>query len=209
MAEPIKVILADDHAIIREGLGKILAEDAGISIVGVVKNGQEAITRALELKPDVILMDIFMPDLGGLEATIEIVHKLPETKVLILTISDREEDLFRALRFGAHGYILKSATIAEIAEAIMKTASGEAVLSPQMVGRLVSEFREEGNKPKLSARETEVLDLLGKGFNNTQIAERLFIGESTVRTYIRRLLDKLRLGNRAEAIIHAAHARFL
>jgi len=207
MAEPIRVLLADDHAIIREGLGKILSEEAGINIVGVVTNGQEAITRALELKPDVILMDIFMPGLSGLEATIEIVRRLPEAKVVIFTISDREEDLFQALRFGAHGYVLKSATTTEIAEAIRKTASGEAVLSPQMVSRLIAEFREKDNEPRLSTRETEVLDLLGNGFNNTQIAERLFIGESTVRTYIRRLLDKLHLRNRAEAIIYAAKAR--
>ena len=203
MAEVIKVLVADDHPVIRAGLAKILGAESDISIVGEANDGLEAINKALELKPDVILMDIFMPRCSGLEATVAIREKLPDARLLILTISEREEDLFQALRFGAQGYLLKSATITEVADAVRMLAAGEAVLSPYIVTRLVAEFRERADEPALSDRETEVLQLLGGGLTNTEIADRLFISESTARTYLRRLLDKLHLRNRAEAIAYA------
>ena len=203
MAKVIRVLVADDHPVVCAGLVKILGVESDISIVGEANDGLEAINKALELKPDVILMDIFMPRCSGLEATIAIREKLPDAKVLILTISEREEDLFQALRFGAQGYLLKSATITEVADAVRMLAAGEAVLSPYIVTRLVAEFRERADEPALSDRETEVLQLLGGGLTNTEIANRLFISESTVRTYLHRLLDKLHLRNRAEAIAYA------
>ncbi len=203
MAEPIRVLVVDDHAVVRSGLANILGAESDINIVGEARDGLEAINKALELKPDVILMDIFMPGLSGLEATVAIRQSLPDTRILILTVSEREEDLFQALRLGAQGYLLKSATITEVVEAVRTTAAGEAMLSPHIATRLVAEFRERADEPRLSDRETEVLQLVGEGLTNTEIAHRLFIGESTVRTYLHRLLDKLQLRNRAEAVAYA------
>ena len=203
MAEPIRVLAVDDHPVVRAGLARLLGAESDIHIVGEARDGLEAINKALELKPDVIIMDIFMPRCSGLEATVAIREKLPNARLLILSISEREEDLFQALRFGAQGYLLKSATITEVADAVRMLAAGETVLSPYIVTRLVAEFRERADEPALSDRETEVLQLLGGGLTNTEIADRLFISESTARTYLRRLLDKLHLRNRAEAIAYA------
>ncbi len=203
MAEPIRVLIADDHAVVRAGLTKILASEPDITIVGEAGDGFEAINKALELKPDVILMDIFMPRCSGLEATIRIKETLSDARVLVLTISDREEDLFQALRLGAQGYLLKSGTITELTDGIRMTATGEAMLTPHIATRLVAEFRGKTEKPTLSSREMEVLQLLADGLKNTEIAQRLFIGESTVRTYLHRLLAKLHLRNRAEATAYA------
>jgi len=204
MAEPIRVMLVDDHAVVRAGLANVLGPESDIRIIGEAGDGFEAINKALELKPDVILMDIFMPRCSGLEATIAIKEKFPEANVLILTISDREEDLFQALRLGAQGYLLKSATITEVVEAVRRTAIGESMLSPHIAARLVAEFRNKTDEPRLSAREIEVLQLAGAGLTNTEIASRLFISESTVRTYLQRLLDKLHLRNRSQAIAYAS-----
>lgn len=203
MAEKIKVLVADDHAVVRAGLATILGEQPDIIIIGEARDGLEAISKALELKPDVILMDIFMPNCTGLDAMISIRESLPDARVLILTVSEHEDDLFRALRFGAQGYLLKSANIDEVADAVRQVASGEAILSPHIATRLVAEFRKKDDEPKLSARELEVLQLVGEGLTNTRIADRLFISESTVRTYLRRLLDKLHLSHRTEAIAYA------
>ena len=204
MGEAIRVLIADDHAVVRAGLAKILGAESDITIVGEAKDGLEAIEKALELKPDVILMDIFMPRCSGLEAIVAIRQKLADARLLVLTVSEREEDLLQALRFGAQGYLLKSATITEVADAVRMVAAGEAMLSPHIVTRLVAEFREKADEPALSTREAEVLQLLGEGLTNTEIGNRLFIGESTVRTYLRRLLDKLHLKNRGGAIAYAA-----
>ncbi len=203
MAEKIKVLVADDHAVVRTGLATILGEQPDIIIIGEAKDGLEAISKALELKPDVILMDIFMPNCTGLDAMISIRESLPDARVLILTVSEHEDDLFRALRFGAQGYLLKSANIDEVADAVRQVASGEAILSPHIATKLVAEFRKKDDEPKLSAREMEVLQLVGEGLTNTRIADRLFISESTVRTYLRRLLDKLHLSHRTEAMAYA------
>ncbi len=204
MTEPIRVLLVDDHTVVRKGLAKILGEEPDISVVGEARDGLEAIVLAAELRPDVVLMDIFMPDCSGLEATIAIKHEVPDTRILVLTISDRDEDLFQALRFGARGYLLKSAAAAEVVEGVRRTAAGETMLSPHMVATLVAGFQNKGDEPKLSTREIEVLDMLGEGSSNSEMARRLLIGESTVRTYIRRLLDKLHLRHRAEGIAYAA-----
>ena len=209
MGKEIRVIVADDHAVVRAGLVNILGADSDIEIVGEARDGLEAISKTLELNPDVILMDIFMPGCSGLEAMVVIRQKLPDIRVLIITISEREDDLFQALRLGAQGYLLKSASIIEVVEAVKRTAAGEAMLSPHIATRLVAEFREKADEPRLSARETEVLNLLGEGMTNTEIANRLFITESTVRTYLQRLLDKLHLKNRAEATAYAARHQLI
>ena len=208
MAEVIRVLVADDHAVVRAGLANILGAESDIRIVGEAKDGLEAISKAVELKPDVILMDILMPGCSGLEAMVTIKESFSDARVLILTVSDQEEDLFQALKFGAQGYLLKGATITEVVDAVRQTAAGEVMLSPHVVARLVAEFRDKGkasgNGLELSTREMEVLHLLGEGLTNTEIANRLFIGESTVRTYLHRLLEKLHLRNRAEAVAYAA-----
>lgn len=203
MVEQISVLVVDDHAVVRAGLANILGAESDINIVGEASDGLEAISKALELKPDVILMDIFMPRCSGLEAIVTIKESFPDASVLILTVSDQEEDLFQALRFGAQGYLVKGATIDEVVEAVRRTAAGEVMLSPHIASRLVAEFRERADEPKLSSREAEVLQLVGEGFTNTEIGNRLFIGESTVRTYLSRLLDKLHLRNRAEAVAYS------
>ena len=149
-------------------------------------------------------MDIFMPGCGGLEATSALAHQLPQAKVLILTVSDREEDLFQAVRFGARGYLLKSASIDDIVAAVRQVASGEAILSPYIAGKLLDEFRrQQPHNVPLSTREMEVLKLVGKGLTNHQIAERLTVTPGTVKTYLQRVVDKLHLGNRAEAMAYA------
>ncbi len=203
MAEQIKVLVADDHAVVRAGLATILGEQPDITIGGEAGDGLEATSKVLELKPDVILMDIIMPKCSGIDAMIAIRDRMPDARVLILTVSESEEDLFRALRFGAQGYLLKSANIDEVADAVRKVAAGEAMLSPHIVTRLIAEFRQKTDEPKLSTREMEVLQLLGQGLTNTQIASQLFISESTVRTYLRRLIDKLHLSHRTEAMAYA------
>ena len=203
MAGSIKVLVVDDHAVIRVGLSQMLSTDPEITVVGEARDGTEAIEKAVSLRPDVIIMDIFMPRCNGLEAMITLKQKLPGARVLILTVSDREVDLFQALRFGAQGYILKSADMVDIVEAVKKTAAGESMLSPPLTSRLVSEFQQKGNDARLSEREAEVLQFLGDGLTNTEIAQRLFISESTVRTHLHRLLEKLHLRNRAEAVAYA------
>lgn len=207
MAKTIKVLLVDDHAVVRHGLASALATDASISVVGQASDGLEAIERAVALKPDIITMDVFMPRCGGLEALVAIHDKLPDVKVLMITVSDSEQDLLDALRFGAQGYLLKSAGIDEVVDAVRRTAAGEAMLSPRIASRLVSEFRGKVSDTGLSQRENEVLTLLGEGMTNTEIGRRLFISESTVRTHLSRLLDKLHLNNRAEAVAYAIRSR--
>ena len=204
MAEPIRVLVADDHAIVRQGLISALRLEADIDVVGQASNGREAIDKAVELEPDVILMDIFMPRCSGLEAMVAIKEKLPSTRVLMLTISEREEDLFQAVRFGARGYLLKSASIDDIITAIRQVAEGQAILSPYIAGKLLDEFRKERLPDvPLSPREMEVLTLLGKGLTNRQIAEQLVVTPGTVKTYLQRILEKLHLENRAEAMAYA------
>ncbi|OGO21389.1 MAG: hypothetical protein A2144_00265 [Chloroflexi bacterium RBG_16_50_9] len=205
MSEPIRVLVVDDHDVVRTGLACMLDAEADINVIGEASDGFDAIKKILKLKPDVILMDIFMPHCDGLEALKKIHEQLPEAKVVILTVSGRDEDMLQGLKYGAVGYLLKSANIDEIIKAVRMAATGEVVLSPNMTARLVAQFREKAGEPVLSSRETEILQLLGKGLNNTEIGNRLFIGESTVRTYINRIINKLNLKNRAEAIVYAAH----
>lgn len=205
MTDKIRVLLADDHAVVRAGLASVLQAEPDVEIVGEAQDGLEAIEKARKFSPDVVLMDILMPRCSGLEAMVTIKEDLPDVRVLILTVSDREEDLFKALRFGAEGYLLKSANIVEVTEALRHVVAGETSLSPYIVGKLVEEFRQKANGPTLSLREAEILQMAGEGLTNAEIARRLFVSESTVRTYISRLMGKLHLNNRAEAIIYACN----
>jgi len=206
MPENIRILIVDDHAVVRSGLLSILSGEDDIHVVGEATDGQEAVAKASALYPDVILLDILMPRCSGLEAIPIIREKAPEAKVLMLTVSAEEKDLFTALKYGAQGYLLKGAGIGEVVSAVRKVAAGEVILSPQMASSLVSEFRQRQNNKEevdLSPREMEVLKLVGDGMTNAEIAEKLFLGESTVRTYLSRLLDKLHLRNRAAAVAYA------
>jgi DNA-binding NarL/FixJ family response regulator len=206
MANNIRVLIVDDHAIVRSGLLSILSSEDNIKVVGEAADGNEAVAKATSLQPDIILMDIQMPRCTGLEALPIIIGNCPNSKILILTVSAEEQDLFTALKFGAQGYLLKGSSVNEVINAIRRLALGEVILSPQMAGSLVSEFRQrQNNKDEidLSTREMEVLKLVGDGLTNSEIAEKLFLGESTVRTYLSRILDKLHLRNRAAAVAFA------
>jgi DNA-binding NarL/FixJ family response regulator len=205
MTTVTKILIADDHAVVRTGLVNILSAESDMQVVAEAASGLEAIELALKFKPDIVLMDVYMPGCTGLEATAAIKQKCPDTHIIILTVSENEDDLFRAIKYGAQGYLLKTASIIEVTEAVRRTAQGEPSLSPRMAARLMAEFRDKNEQgPKLSSREREVLKLVGEGLTNLDIAGRLFIGESTVRTHLQRLLEKLRLKNRAEAIAYAS-----
>ena len=206
MAENTRILIVDDHAIVRSGLTSILAGENNMHIIGEAADGHEAIAKAAALKPDVILLDILMPRCTGLEALPVIREKAPDSKILMLTVSAEEKDLFTALKYGAQGYLLKGSGITEVVSAIRRVADGEVILSAQMAASLVAEFRQrQSNKEDidLSPREMEVLKLVGDGLTNSEIAEKMFLGESTVRTYLSRLLDKLQLRNRAAAVAYA------
>jgi DNA-binding NarL/FixJ family response regulator len=204
MTEPIKVLVADDHDVVRKGLVSVFKLESDIRVVGQAVDAREAIEKTVELKPDVVVMDIFMPGGGGLEATSALVQRSSESKVLILTVSSSEKDLFDAVRFGARGYLLKSASTEDIVAAIRRVAAGEAILSPFIAGKLLDEFRREQSPgATLSARETEVIKLVGQGLTNREIAEQLTITQGSVKTYLQRILEKLHLKNRNAAMAFA------
>ncbi|MBI4283309.1 MAG: response regulator transcription factor [Chloroflexi bacterium] len=207
MTETIKVLIADDHPVVRNGLRLAVTDTPGMTLVGEARDGLEAEEMALEVKPDVILMDISMPRRGGFETMLSIKKKLTEVKILMLTVSEQNEDLLQAVRLGADGYLLKTVPIGQIIDAIRQVAAGEAILSPEMTAKLMGELKKKATEPSLSAREEEVLGLLGEGLTTIEIASRLYLGQGTVSTYARRLLDKLHLKNRAEAIAYAAQRR--
>ncbi len=158
---------------------------------------------ALKLEPQVILLDLYMPNQNGIRTMLNVRRKLPDVKVLFLTVSAQEEDLLRAVRFGADGFLLKNSDLSEVVDAVKRVASGEAILSPWMTAKVLKELNEETRKPTLSGREQEVLELIARGLNNADIAARLFVSQGTISTYVYRLLQKLHLKNRAEAVAYA------
>ena len=202
----IRVLPADDHPVFRQGLISVLQEYPEFEVVGEATNGADAVAKASELHPDVVVMDIRMPGGDGVEATAALHQRLPEVKVLIFTVSDKDDDLFSAIKAGAIGYLLKSADIAELLEAIRLVAKGEAIVSPPMAARLLDEFKQatKGRTDKelseLSERETEVLQLVAQGSSNKEIAIQLFISETTVKAHLRSILEKLHVKNRAQAV---------
>ena len=211
--EPIKILLVDDHTLFRRGIAAVLANQEGMEVVGEAADGLEAIEKAKEVIPDVILMDLNMPRCSGLEATQALQAEMPQIKILVLTVSEMETDLFAAVKFGATGYLLKKAEPEEVIQAILHIARGEVIVSPLMATKLLTEFREltagaerepadEANAD-LSPREGEVLQLVAQGATNKEIAESLFISENTVKTHLRSIMEKLHLANRSQAAAYA------
>ncbi|MFC1937489.1 response regulator [Chloroflexota bacterium] len=208
---PIKVLVVDDHTIFRSGIVSLLASEESLKVMGEASNGIEAIKKAREINPDVILMDLNMPECNGLEATQALQADMPEVNILILTVSESQEDLFSVMKFGAKGYILKDAEPEELISAIFHIARGGVMVSPAMANKLITEFkgfivREERTyeeKAILSSREEEVIQLVAQGATNKEIGERLFISENTVKTHLRNIMEKLHLANRSQAAAYA------
>ncbi len=208
---PTRVLIADDHRLMREGTAALLEADERIEVVGLARDGREAVALAERRGPDVVLLDLNMPVMGGIEACATIRERMPgppAPHVLILTVSEQEPDLYASLRVGAAGYLLKDMAPGELIEAVLEAGRGEPRIPPAMAGRLLADLA-GGEAPtdpleQLSEREREVLALLAQGLRNREIGERLYISESTVKTHVRHVLEKLRIRNRAEAAAFAA-----
>ena len=216
--ERLRVLVADDHALYRRGLEMVLSQEDDIDIVGEAADGAEAIRKVEELLPDVVLMDIRMPRRSGIEACTAIKDVVPSTKIVILTISDEESDLYEAVRAGANGYLLKDVPGEEIAAGIRAVAGGQSLISPSMASKLLSEFatmikkneeRPQLPVPRLTDRELQVLKLVARGMANKDIAKELFISENTVKNHVRNILEKLQLHSRMEAVVYAVRERIL
>ncbi|MGH9155466.1 MAG: response regulator [Acidimicrobiales bacterium] len=214
----VRVLIADDQALFRRGLCVVLGPETGVEVIGEAENGQEAVDRARDLAPDVILMDVRMPRLNGIEAARQIRAEVPCTKILMLTVSDDEDDLFEAIKAGANGYLLKEISVEDVAESIKAVAQGESRITPSMASKLLVEFNALAKRatdrpqlpgPVLTAREMEVLRLVAKGMSNREIADQLFISENTVKNHVRNILEKLHLHNRMEAVVYAMRERLL
>jgi len=203
----INVLIADDHAVLRHGLRLILQGDPNLNVVGEATNGAEAVEKALSLMPDVILMDVEMPDITGIEATRRIRAIHPKMRVLILSVSNRNEDLLEAFKAGARGYLLKNVESKEMLSAIRHVAAGETILPPDLATRLMDRLAEpEPNTEELTARERDVLEQIARGLGNKEIAVILNISENTVKTHVRHILAKLNLRSRAEAAAFAVRS---
>ena len=216
--EPIRVLIVDDHALFRRGLVMVLEQEKDIDLVGEAGDGAEAVNIAQDTMPDVVLMDVRMPRRGGIEATSQIKALAPHIKILMLTISDEEADLYDAIKAGASGYLLKEISIEEVANAIRQVHAGQSMISPSMASKLLTEFatmvkktdeKPAAAQPRLTEREMEVLRLVAKGRNNRDIAKELFISENTVKNHIRNILEKLHLHSRMQAVVYAVREKLL
>ena len=206
----MRVMLVDDRPLVRNGIASLLRA-RGPQVVAEAGDGQEARDIVADAAPDLVLMDIRMPRMGGLEATRLIKARHPDIKIVMLTVSDDEQDLFEAVKSGAHGYLLKDLESEQFFEALDATQRGEAVLPTRLAGKLLDEFRGQAQKVgeaeeggPLSVREQEVLDLVAQGLTNKEAAERLYISDNTVKYHMKNILDKLHLQNRAQVIAWAA-----
>jgi DNA-binding NarL/FixJ family response regulator len=215
---PIKVLIADDHAFYREGLRAFLSNTTNIEVVGEAGNGDEAITQAKELTPNVILMDLKMPGMNGIEATRRI-HETDSTiGVLVLTMFDDDDSVFAAMRAGARGYLLKDADKDEVVRAIVAVERGEAIFSPAIAQRMIQYFsatpsiasskKQSDEFSELTERELEILNLIAKGDNNNTIANKLSLSIKTVQNYVSSILTKLQVADRSQAIVRAREAGF-
>ncbi|MFJ7946402.1 response regulator [Streptomyces sp. NPDC096354] len=209
----IRVLIADDQVMVRQGFTVLLDAEPGIEVVGQAVDGLDAVSKVAELAPDVVLMDVRMPVLGGIEATRRITSPhAAQVKVLILTTFDLDEYVYEALRAGASGFLLKDASVEELAHAVRVVAAGDALLAPNITKRLIGEFSRMTAAPRaplrervgdLTERETEVLSLIAQGLSNAEIAARLVVAEQTTKTHVSRILAKLGLRDRTQAAVFA------
>jgi NarL family two-component system response regulator LiaR len=208
--EAIKVLIADDHAIVRKGIGALLATEPGIVVVGEAQNGQEAIDQALRLRPHVILMDLVMPGTDGLEAIQHLAACQPETRILVLTSFHGDDQVLPAIKAGAIGYLLKDSSPEELVDAIRQVHCGRSSLHPAIAHKLLQQIscpgRRESAPDVLTERETQVLQLVAGGLSNREISDRLAISEATVRTHMSNILSKLNLCSRTQAALYALRA---
>jgi len=216
--DSLRVLVVDDHALFRRGLQMVLEQEQDLELVGEASDGHEAVEKAQELMPDVILMDVRMPKRSGIEAAGAIKDLLPHVKILMLTISDEEADLYDAIKAGASGYLLKEIPIEEVADAIRSVWAGQSRISPSMASKLLNEFaamskatsdRPQMPTPRLTDRGMGVLRLVAQGMNNRDIAKALFISENTVKNHIRNILEKLHLHSRMEAVVYAVREKMI
>jgi DNA-binding NarL/FixJ family response regulator len=207
----IRVLIADDQALVRGGFRMILEAQKDIEVVGEASDGREALARARELAPDVVLMDIRMPELDGLEATRQLVTRDGSTRVLMLTTFDLDEYVYEAMKAGASGFLLKDVRPEQLAEAVRVVAAGDSLLAPAITHRLIAEFVRRpppgsgapAELSELTDRELEVLKLIARGLSNGEIASALFLGEATVKTHVTHVLTKLKLRDRVQAVVLA------
>jgi DNA-binding NarL/FixJ family response regulator len=214
--EPIRVAVVDDQELFRRGLTMLLGVEDDIEVVGEAGDGVAATELAASSVPDVILMDVRMPKRSGIEACVAIKEIAPTARIIMLTVSDEEADLYDAVKNGASGYLLKDSSIDEVAQAIRVVADGQSLISPSMAIKLLDEFkqmsrtdRQQVPSPRLTERELEVLKLVAQGLNNREIAKRLFISENTVKNHVRNILEKLQLHSRMEAVMYAVREKLL
>ena len=209
MDGPIRVLIADDHPVVRSGLRALIETETGMEVVGDAADGKEAIEKAGQLLPDIVLLDLMMPGVSGLEA-IEGIHKHdPDIHILVLTSFDQDDLLFPAIKTGAHGYLLKDSSPEDLLRAIRQVSRGESSLHPTIARKLIREFsgssRETNPAVPLSTREYDVLELLALGLSNQEIADSLTISERTARKHVSNILDKLHVSNRTQAALFAVH----
>lgn len=210
--EPITVLIADDHQFFRDGVRALLDGQPDMECVGEATTGEEAVRRASEVQPDVVLMDVQMPGMSGVEATRLIVSSSPQIRVLVVTMFEDDSLVFAAMRAGARGYLLKGARHEDMVRAIQAVGSGDAIFSPAIAAKLVDYFAALQQSrplqvfPELSSREREILALLARGHKNAEIAERLVISPKSVRNYVSNIISKLQVADRAQAIVRARDA---
>jgi DNA-binding NarL/FixJ family response regulator len=214
MTQEIRLVLADDHAVVRSGTRELLEQQPDFKIIGEASDGNEAVRLAGELQPDVMVMDVRMPAMSGVEATREIKASYPNVKVLVLTAHDDDEYVFALLQAGANGYLLKTAEIEELVRAIRTVAAGKSALAPEVTGKVVAQFTSGKSLPEvltetqenydgLTDRELDILRLVGQGLSNKQIGKRLFISDRTVQAHLSNIFSKLNVSSRTEAVMHA------
>lgn len=210
------MLVVDDQELFRRGMTMLLGSEPGIEVVGEASNGAEGVELAKSAAPDVVLLDVRMPKQSGIEACIAIKETVPSAKIVMLTMSDEEADLYEAVKNGASGYLLKDSSIEEVAQGIRVVADGQSLISPSMAAKLIDEFKTmskpdkvTGAALKLTERELDVLRLVAKGLSNRDVAQRLAISENTVKNHVRNMLEKLQLHSRMEAVMYAVREKLV